>query len=121
MQIGSEISNLAGNIYIPHSNINSINEFTRVIKSIESDCFLQKCYTANIVSSMYLLLCKLVDKNKINLRNLNIGPIEDFNLFMNKPGNMNQQTIQELGLIYLKKLLEIASKISATKEEANLG
>jgi hypothetical protein len=103
VQIGSEISDLNGQIYIPHLGCKDYESLEKVINKIEEDGFLQKCYTASIVNSMYILLCRITKTRKIELND-----IEDFNKYMIKPGNMNQQTIQNLGMSYLKKVLDIS-------------
>jgi len=110
VQIGSEISDLDGNIFIPHGECKSLDDLSRVISKIESDIFLQKPYTANIVQQMDQLLVSLSKEYGFSLTT-GSNPVPDFKEYMMQPGHMNQQSIQNLGLQILKKVLGEASKM----------
>lgn len=107
VQIGSEISNLDGQIYIPHNNCKNINELEQIIAKIKDDGFIQKCYTANVVNEMYNQF--LIMSNKFKFA---IDDIENFDSYMRIPGNLNQQAIQNLAISYLEKVYSIGKLLA---------
>lgn len=95
--IGSEIASLEGAIYLPHQHCRSLNEFETVLHAVEQNAFLQKCYTANMVFEMYQNLRILKTRHNISLQE-----VPSFEEYMMIPGNMNQQAIVAIALLYLR-------------------
>jgi energy-coupling factor transporter ATP-binding protein EcfA2 len=95
--IGSEIASLEGAIYLPHQGCRTVEEFNAVLKSVEGNAFLQKCYTANIVFEMYQTLRILKTEYSISIESA-----PSFEEYMMIPGNMNQQAIGSIALVYLR-------------------
>jgi len=106
VQIGSEICGFDGKVFLPHVGCTTITELREVIDKIKKDGFLQKCYTANVVNAMYMTLLSIAKKYK-----LKTDGILNFGEEMQVSGNMNQLTIQKIGLSYLEKVLEISSLV----------
>jgi hypothetical protein len=103
IRIASEISDLEGNIFIPHANCTTLLQFEHVISKIKSDCFLQKCYAPNVVNEMFGKLKELCQRTG------NVIPVEvDFNNYLNQTCNMNQDAICKLAIRYLELLADIA-------------
>jgi energy-coupling factor transporter ATP-binding protein EcfA2 len=94
--IGSEIASLSGDIYLPHQGCATLQEFTTVLRAVEQNAFLQKCYTANMVFEMYQTLLTLKSKHNIPL------DVPSFEKYMMLPGNMNQQAIVAVALQYMR-------------------
>jgi hypothetical protein len=100
VQIGSEISNFKGSLFLPHSGCQTIEEYKKVVEKIQGNGFLQKCYTATIVNGMYTMLSRF-SKKYPSIR------LTDLESYMKDTEKMNQQSIQTLGLEYLKSVLEV--------------
>lgn len=96
--IGSEIASLEGEIYLPHSSVDS-SYFSAVLSRIEGNAFLQKCYTANVVYDMHQSLLLLSKKYGFTLND-----VPSFKEYMGQPGNMNQPSIIRVALSYLRKV-----------------
>lgn len=92
VQIGSEIVNFEGKPFLPHLGCTTHEEYCRVVERIKQNGFLQKCYTANVVNRMYVLLSKWLKS------------VPDFRTVMSEPVSMNQEAVQQLGLTYLEIL-----------------
>ena len=99
--IGSEIASLEGVIYVPHQGCRTREEFATVLKAVENNAFLQKCYTANMVFEMYQTLLTLKAQY-----NLSLAGVSSFEEYMMIPGNMNQQAIVAVALRYLRFVQE---------------
>ena len=106
VRIGSEISDLDGNVFIPHAGCHDVEHFKKVVSIIESDYFLQKCYTSNVVNELF---SKLVKLSKIHT--ISISPELNFKDYLNKTENMNQDAICKLAIKYLRLVVEIASSV----------
>jgi len=104
VQIGSEICGFDGNVFLPHMGCKTIEELKKVVEKIKGDGFLQKCYTANVVNAMYASVQLFSKKYKFS------GQIPDFSEYMSVAGNMNQLSIQTIGLKYLEIMIELAEK-----------
>jgi hypothetical protein len=97
VKIGSEISDIEGNIYVPHSSCHDLTSLGSFIEKIQKDFFLQKCYTATVVNQMYLKLVELGKKYRWR-----INSKLDFAYVLSQPSKMNQDSICKLGIEYLK-------------------
>ena len=106
VQIGSEICGFDGLVFLPHIGCKTRNELREVVEKIKKDGFLQKCYTANVVNALYNSTLIIVKKYKTDIK------VENFSEKMKISGNMNQLTIQNLGLEYLELIASIASLLS---------
>lgn len=96
--IGSEISNMEGNIYVAHSNCTNTIELTRIINELKNNPLIQKCYTPVTVNNMFEVLSRI-----------STVPEElHFGKYMNEAGRLNQQSCQDLAIIYLEYLLLIS-------------
>ena len=109
VRIGSEISDLDGNIFIPHANIDNFQQYKDVVAKIEKDYFLQKCYTTNIVNNLFT---KLTDLSRVH--GIVIPTELNFVNYLNKSSNMNQDAICKLAVKYLNLVIEIASSMNET-------
>ena len=113
VRIGSEISDLDGNIFIPHANCVKLDKYECVVSKIESDCFLQKCYTPNVVNELFSKLKKLCVSRGF------VFPSElDFESYLNTTSNMNQDAICKLAIKYLKFVIDVVSTVEATEADA---
>lgn len=108
VRIGSEISDLDGNIFIPHANCDSLEQYRTVVSIIESDYFLQKCYTSNVVNDLF---AKLTTLSKSKIHGFTIPSELNFADYLNKTSNMNQDAICKLAIKYLKFVLDIVSSM----------
>lgn len=106
VRIGSEISDLDGNVFIPHANCDNLEQYKTVISIIEGDYFLQKCYTSNVVNDLF---AKLTVLSKIH--GITIPSELNFSNYLNKTSNMNQDAICKLAIKYLNFVLHIVSSI----------
>jgi hypothetical protein len=108
VRIGSEISDLNGNVFIPHADCVTLEQYLHVISVIEKDYFLQKCYTTNVVNHLFAKLTALSKVHKVPIPSyLNIEK------YLNLSENMNQDSICKLAIEYLKFVLKIVSSIGA--------
>ena len=101
-QIGSEIYDFSGNIYLPNKNITDMTEYNNIIKNIKSNLFLKKLYTLFTTSLLWENINALKIKNKI-------GEIDDIDNFKEKysnPSELNQKNIQNTALQYLSKITQ---------------
>jgi len=104
VRIGSEISSLEGNVFIPHAVCDTIDKLERVVAKIETDCFLQKCYTPNVVKELFAKL-----KDLSASRGFSIPEELYFEGYMNKTTNMNQDAICKLAIQYLKLVISVSA------------
>ena len=93
VRIASEVSDYAGNIYVPHENCETIADLKLVLSKIKSNMFLQKNYTVSVVNQMNIAI------QKFGL------PIPDFKLYISLIGNLNQQAFQNFALICLESII----------------
>ena len=118
-QIGSEIYNFEGNIYLPNININDMNTYKKVINKIKSNLFLKKLYTPFTTSLLWNKLVTLNKKSKIDLKN-----IDNYKNKYSNPSKINQKNIQNTALEYLNKIssdnLVFFNKIEHTSFPVNL-
>jgi hypothetical protein len=111
--IGSEIADFSGDLYLPHSGCETYEEYKKVLEKIDGNGFLQKCYTANVVNGIYVMLTRLSKKYGFAIS-------VDFKTYMENTSNMNQQAIQRLGLSYLKNVEEICNGYNDSKKRDEL-
>jgi len=100
-QIGSEIYDFKGNIYLPNKNITDMTNYTNIIKNIKSNLFLKKLYTLFTTSLLWNNIVSLKNENKIE-----INDIDDFNKKYSNPSELNQKNIQNTALQYLNKITQ---------------
>ncbi len=113
VQIGSEISDFSGVLYLPHSGCQTYEQYKNVVDKISTNGFLQKCYTANIVNGMYTMLTRLAKKYKFSVD-------VDFKTYMGDTSNMNQQAIQRLGWMYLTNLCRVCDEYQTIEQKDEL-
>lgn len=107
VRIASEISDLDGNIFIPHANCTTVEQFKYVIRKIKSDCFLQKCYAPNVVNEMFVKLSELSMRN-----GMTVPTHLNFEWYLNQTANMNQDAICKLAILYLQTIADASTGVS---------
>lgn len=113
VRIGSEIADFDGNIFIPHANCVSVEQYKYVVRKIESDCFLQKCYTPNVTSELFRKLKKLCKVHGFTI------PSElDFERYLSATSNMNQDAICKLAIKYLYIVINVVEAVPTTTADA---
>jgi hypothetical protein len=93
VRIASEVSDFAGNIYIPHGNCETITDLKLVLSKIKTNMFLQKNYTVSVVNQMNIAI------QKFGL------PIPDFKSYISLIGNLNQQAFQNFAIVCLESII----------------
>jgi len=94
--IGTQLNNMKGQLIIPHSLCKTFNQLKLFIDKIEKNLMFKKFYTLPLVNSMYNKLVKL---------NIQIPKILIFKNYMDDFGHRNQESVQNLGIEYLKLIL----------------
>ncbi len=107
-KIGSLISDMDGNIYMAHQNTSTVEQLIQVIARLREYPLLLKCYTAKSVRAMF---------DWIQGR-MAINPDHVFGTYLSQPGNLSQQSIEDLALIYLETVLEHSSTLATTDVDA---
>ena len=97
--IGTQLNKMDGTMIIPHSVCSTPNELERYIVSVEQNLMFKKHYTLPLVSSMY---DKLVELGCV------VPPHLLFQTYMDDFAHRNQEAIQNLGIEYLKLVLELS-------------
>ena len=98
-QIGSEIYDFNGNIYLPNQSINDMNTYKKIINKVESNLFLKKLYTPFTTSLLWNKFITLHSKYNLDLTN-----IDDFKVKYSNISLLNQKNIQNTALGYLNKI-----------------
>ena len=99
VKIGTQLNTMSGQIVIPHKFCNTSAELERFINIVDGNLMYKKSYTFSLGSSMYDKMLEL------GLGHM-IAPEYHFTSYMDNLANRNQMAIGELGLIYLRLILE---------------
>jgi hypothetical protein len=101
VKIGTQLNTMAGNLIIPHMHCNTPAELERFIGIVDGNLMFKKSYTFSLVSSMYEKLVEL------GLGHM-IAPEYHFPTYMLIRSNRVQMSIGNLGMIYLRIVLELS-------------
>ncbi len=108
--IGTQLNKMDGTMFIPHSNCHCPIELARFIQIVDSNSILKKHYTLSLVNQMYEKLIQIGIEIESGL---------EFRNYMDVPNHRNQESIQNLGMEYLKLVLEESRKDSTIIEKFN--
>ena len=101
VKIGTQLNKLNGQMIIPHKKCQNSTQLENFINQIKDNLMYKKFYTFSLVNSMYDKLIELGLGNEI--------PQEyHFENYLNELSHRNQESIQNLGIIYLKLVLELS-------------
>jgi len=100
-QIGSEIYDFSGKIYLTNQNINSFDEFNKIIDKVKYNLFIKKIYTPFTTS---LLWNKIYSLYKQEPPKINLDNIDNFKVKYINPSQINQKNIESTALSYLNKI-----------------
>jgi hypothetical protein len=96
--IGTQINNIDGSSFIPHSLCETDTDLERFINIVETNLMYKKFYTIPLVRAMYN---KIIDLGL----NLDLPSNLVFDNWMNELSHRNQESVQNLGVEYLKFIL----------------
>lgn len=98
--IGTQLNKMDGEMFVPHAYCKTSEELARFIGTIDNNMILKKYYTLHLVSAM---------GEKLRELGIQMEHKHDFVEWMNDLSHRNQESIQNLGMIYLNIVLNISS------------
>ena len=108
--IGTQLNKLDGGMFIPHYHCVDVASMIRFIDIIESNLMYKKFYTIPLVSAMY--------EKIVNLE-LDLPENLIFNVWMDDLSHRNQESVQNLGVEYLRFIVGEAEANPAIIESFN--
>jgi hypothetical protein len=103
VKIGTQLFRMNGQNVIPHSECTTVEQLTQYINKVRNNLMYKKFYTYALVNSMYNRLVELGFGSEI--------PHEyHYNTYMDAFPHRNQESIQDLGIIYLELVVLFCSE-----------
>ena len=103
VKIGTQLYNMNGKLIIPHEKCTTVEQLEHYIRYIRNKLMYKKFYTFKLVISMYNSLVRLGFGD-------HIPDQYHFDTYMHDFSHRNQESIQNLGIIYLELVVKFSGE-----------